>query len=150
VLDGAAHVHPSGFYPWQSEPQSARGRDDQRLLDLIKEVWLESGTVYRDRKIAIDLRNLVETCCKHRVERVMKAGGLRCKTGYGRRPDGHSGNPSEASPNHLQRQLDVLEPKKAWLTDITYIRAHRGSLYLAVVLDLLSRQAIGWSTSGGR
>ena len=32
-----------------------------------------------------------------------------------------------------------------WLTDITYIRTHEGWLYLAVVLELFSRQVIGWS-----
>ena len=31
------------------------------------------------------------------------------------------------------------------MTDITYIRTHQGWLYLAVVLDLFSRQVIGWS-----
>lgn len=31
------------------------------------------------------------------------------------------------------------------MTDITYIRTHEGWLYLAVVLDLFSRQLIGWS-----
>jgi putative transposase len=31
------------------------------------------------------------------------------------------------------------------VTDITYIRTHEGWLYLAVVLDLFSRQVIGWS-----
>ncbi|UCV05171.1 DDE-type integrase/transposase/recombinase [Dechloromonas denitrificans] len=31
------------------------------------------------------------------------------------------------------------------MTDITYIRTREGWLYLAVVLDLFSRQVIGWS-----
>jgi putative transposase len=31
------------------------------------------------------------------------------------------------------------------VTDIPYIRTHEGWLYLAVVLDLFSRQVIGWS-----
>ncbi len=31
------------------------------------------------------------------------------------------------------------------MTDITYIRTHEGWLYLAVVLDLFSRQVVGWS-----
>ncbi|WP_334313902.1 DDE-type integrase/transposase/recombinase, partial [Pseudomonas aeruginosa] len=30
-------------------------------------------------------------------------------------------------------------------TDITYIRTYEGWLFLAVVLDLFSRQVIGWS-----
>lgn len=49
------------------------------------------------------------------------------------------------APNHLQRQFDVTEPNKVWVTDITYIRTHEGWLYLAAVLDLFSRQVIGWS-----
>ncbi len=43
-------VHPSGYYAWLSEPQSARAKDDQRLLVLIKHSWLESGGVYGYRK----------------------------------------------------------------------------------------------------
>ncbi len=50
-----------------------------------------------------------------------------------------------ASPNRLERQFNVSEPNKVWVTDITYIRTYEGWLYLAVVLDLFSRQVIGWS-----
>ena len=38
-----------------------------------------------------------------------------------------------------------MEPNKVWVTDITYTRTYEGWLYLAVVLDLFSRQAVGWS-----
>lgn len=38
-----------------------------------------------------------------------------------------------------------MEPNKVWVTNITYIRTHEGWLYLAVVLDLFSRQVIGGS-----
>ncbi len=50
-----------------------------------------------------------------------------------------------ASPNHVARQFKVSEPNKVWVTDISYIRTYEGWLYLAVVLDLFSRQVIGWS-----
>ncbi len=33
----------------------------------------------------------------------------------------------------------------SWVTDITYIRSQEGWLYLAVVLDLFSRQIVGWA-----
>lgn len=39
----------------------------------------------------------------------------------------------------------VREANKVWVTYITYIRTYKGWLYLAVVLDLFSRQVIGWS-----
>jgi len=32
-----------------------------------------------------------------------------------------------------------------WVTDFTYIRTHEGWLYLTVVIDLFSRQVVGWS-----
>ena len=49
------------------------------------------------------------------------------------------------APNHLQRHFKVAEPNQSWVTDITYIRTHEGWLYLAVVIDLFSRQVVGWS-----
>ena len=45
----------------------------------------------------------------------------------------------------MQRQFTVDTPKKAWVTDITYIRTWQGWLYLAAVVDLFSRRAAGWS-----
>ena len=60
-------IHPSGYYAWLSEQQSARAKDDQRLLGLIKHSWLESGGVYGYRKIHDDLREVGEACGRHRV-----------------------------------------------------------------------------------
>lgn len=51
------------------------------------------------------------------------------------------------APNLLDRQFTVTEPNKVWTTDITYIRAKEGWLYLCVMLDLFSRRIVGWQTS---
>ena len=83
------------------------------------------------------MREVGETCGKHRVPRLMRAEKLRSQAGYRRRPGQRYGRPAVVAPNHLQQQFDV--------TDITYIRTYEGWLYLAVVLDLFSRQVIGWS-----
>jgi transposase InsO family protein len=112
---------------------------------LIKQSWLESGTVYGYRKVTTDLRDQGEPCGKHRVARLMKKEGLRSRSGYGHRPGHYGGKPAQVSPNHLQRQFDVTEPNKVWVTDITYIRTHEGWLYLAVVVDLFSSLVVGWS-----
>lgn len=138
-------VHPSGYYAWRAEPRSTRAKDYQRLLGLIKHAWLESGGVYGYRKIHADLRELGESCGRHRVARLMRAEGLRSQTGYRRRTGCYGGKPPTPAPNRLERQFNVSEPNKVWVTDITYIRTYEGWLYLAVVLDLFSRQVIGWS-----
>ena len=126
---------------------SARSVEDQRQTEQIKQAWQESGGVYGYRKVRDDLKEMGERCGKHRVARLMRAAGLRSQTGYGRRrrPSHKSGTPAHLAPNRLQQQFDVSEPNRAWVTDITYIRTYEGWLYLAVVLDLFSRQIVGWS-----
>lgn len=39
----------------------------------------------------------------------------------------------------------MAEPNRVWVADITYIRTHEGWLFLAAVIDLFSRQVVGWS-----
>lgn len=138
-------VHPSGYYAWRRNTLSERARDDQRLLGLIKHAWLESGGVYGYRKIHQDLRETGETCGKHRVARLVRREGLRSQTGYRRRPGAYGGKPAVVSPNRLDRRCDVTALNVAWVTDITHIRTHEGWLYLSVVIDLFSRQVVGWS-----
>lgn len=137
-------VNRSGYYAWLHCPHSPRALEDQRITDLIKQAWLESGTVYGYRKVTDDLRDQGERCGKHRVARLMKIASLKAQIGYRRfRPRG--GKPAAVAPNHLARQFEVMQPNTHWVTDITYIRTHEGWLFLAIVLDLFSRQVVGWS-----
>jgi putative transposase len=141
-------VHRSGYYAWCRQPLSTRAREDARQTGLIKQFWIESGGVYGYRKIRDDLREVGEACGKHRVLRLMRLARLRSQTGYRRRrPKYKAGRPSSLAPNRLERQFDVEHPDRAWVTDITFIRTYEGWLYLAIVLDLFSRQVVGWSMS---
>src|SRR5216684_894906 len=49
------------------------------------------------------------------------------------------------APNLLGRQFTVDAPNRLWTSDITYIDTGEGWLYLAAVIDLFSRQIVGWS-----
>ena len=138
-------VHPSGYYAWKREPKSYRQQEDDRLTGLIKQSWLESGGVYGYRKITHDLRDLGERCGKHRVYRLMRREGLRAQVGYRRRAGKYGGRPMTVAANQLEQNFKTVAPNKVWVTDITYVRTHEGWLYLAVVIDLFSRQVIGWS-----
>ena len=99
--------------------------------------------MYGYRKVSVDLRELGEQCGINRVHRLMRLAGIRSQTGYARCKYKRGGAPSLVAQNHLQRQFDVQEPNRVWVTDITYIRTYEGWLYLAVVLDLFSRQVVG-------
>ncbi|MCY0389992.1 IS3 family transposase [Robbsia sp. Bb-Pol-6] len=141
VLD----VHRSGFYAWQRQSDSKRKHEDVRLVGLIKHQWLASGSVYGYRKVTIDLRELGETCSRHRVLRLMHGEGLRAEVGYGGKPR-YRGGPVGLIANVLNRDFAPDAPNKVWVTDITYIRTYEGWLYLAAVMDLYSRQIVGWAT----
>ena len=139
-------VHRSGYYAWLRDGVSARERDDQRLLGLIKHHWLASGAVYGYRKITLDLREAGERCSRHRVRRLMKSEGLRAQVGYGSRPR-YRACPIGVVENVLNRDFAPEAPNQVWVTDITYIRTYEGWLFLAVVMDLYSRQVVGWATA---
>lgn len=138
-------LHPSGYYAWRESPLSARAKDNVRVLGLVKQCWLESGGIYGYRKITRDLRDLGEHCGKHRIERLMRLEGLRAQIGYGRRPRVRGGERSIVADNQLNRQFNPTQANRAWVTDITYIRTHQGWLFLSVVIDLFSRQVVGWA-----
>ncbi len=138
-------VNRSGYYAWINQPKSARQKDDERLMGLIKQFWLESGCIYGYRKIHLDLCEQGETCGPNRVARLMKLAGLKAQVGYKKPPRFKGGKPAIFAENHLNQDFDVQEPNRAWVTDITYIRTCEGWLFLAVVIDLFSRQVIGWS-----
>ncbi|WP_353959132.1 DDE-type integrase/transposase/recombinase [Paenibacillus sp. PK1-4R] len=46
--------------------------------------------------------------------------------------------------NTLNQQFETSKPNTVWVTDITYIPCRRGRLYLASVLDLCTREIVGW------
>ena len=75
----------------------------------------------------------------------MRLEGLRAQVGYGRRPRVRGGERSVIAGNQLDRQFNPTQANHAWVTDITYIRTHEGWLFLSVVMDLFSRQVVGWA-----
>ena len=138
-------IHPSGFYAWLKNPLSKRTREDARQTELIRTAWKDSGKVYGYRKLHADLLDQGETICPNRVARLARQANIKAEIGYKRRPGSYGGRPSVIVDNTLDRQFDVEEPDKVWVTDITYIRTLEGFAYLAVVIDLYTRRVVGWS-----
>jgi len=137
-------VHRSGFYAWMKNPQSARGNEDLRLLQLIRKAYEESGSIYGSPRIYNDLRHNGERCSKKRVERIMRQHRIKAMLGY-KKPRYRAGKPSNVYCNRLREGMEIRGIDQAWTTDITHIRTYEGWLYLAAVMDLHSRMIIGWS-----
>ena len=82
---------------------------------------------------------------KERVRRTMQEHGIKAR---GKRKfvvTTDSKHDLPIAPNLLQRNFTADAPNQVWTGDITYIATDEGWLYLAVVLDLFSRQVVGWS-----
>lgn len=52
---------------------------------------------------------------------------------------------SNVADNVLSRNFQAAKPNEKWVSDITFIRVDGEWLHLAVIMDLFSRQIIGWA-----
>jgi putative transposase len=123
-----------------------RHLNDEALLVHIRAVYAKNRGAYGWPRIWRQLRAQGIRVGKQRVQRLMQQHGIRAR---GKRrfriatTDSRHGLP--IAPNLLDRNFTVATPNQVWVGDITYIPSDEGWLFLAVVLDLFSRQVVGWS-----
>jgi len=140
-------VSASGFYHWRCRPLSARAQVNQRLLERIHALHAASDGVLGRRRICDDLVDEGERCSPNRVGRLMQTAGLQGipqRKRWGKKTS--SSRPATVS-NHLERDFSATQANDKWVTDITFVRTAEHWLYLCVVIDLYSRQVVGWSMS---
>lgn len=140
-------VSRSGFYEWVSRPESARKQADRQLTEDLKQIFEDSRQTYGTRRIRDDLDQQGQRVSRARIGRLMRQAGLRCKTRRRFRATTNSNHTLPVAPNRLDRQFQVAEPDRVYVGDITYVATGEGWLYLAVFLDLYSRQVVGWAMS---
>ena len=75
----------------------------------------------------------------------MRADGLRGKVQRRFRTTTDSAHALAVAPNTLGRRFKAAGPDQVWAGDITYIPLEKGFAYLAVIVDLFSRQVVGWA-----
>jgi transposase InsO family protein len=135
----------SGYYLWLAEPESSRSRENRRLVIEIKMIHEKSRETYGSPRIHESLKSSGESCSRKRVEKLMAINGIRAKQKRKFIMTTDSKHDLPVAENTLSREFSVDEPNKVWTSDITYISTDEGWLYLAGVLDLCSRTAVGWS-----
>ena len=140
-------VSSSGFYDWFDRPESNRSRNNRVLTGRIKYHHKESNEIYGSPKIHEDLLDEGEARSVNRVARLMKVADIKSKMARKFTVTTNSKNTLQPAPDLIRRQFTVGSSNEAWVTDTTFIGTREGWLYLAVILDLFSRQVIGWSMS---
>src|SRR5208283_426972 len=82
-----------------------------------------------------------------RMTYLMKTHGLQARGKRKFKATTNSSHRLPVSPNLLERKFSVDAPDRVWTGDITYLWTDEGWVYLALVIDLFSRQVLGFAMS---
>ena len=141
-------VGRSGYYAWKQRSPSARQQANQALAGQVRAAYQASRQTYGSPRIQVALRRQGVACGRHRIARLMRQEGLYARPRHKTRPRTTCRQPGVVpAPNRLNQDFAAGAPNQKWVCDFTYIETQEGWLYLAVVLDLFSRQVIGWAMS---
>jgi len=140
-------VSESGYFDWLRRPVSRREQEDGVLLQKIKTIHQQYRQACGSDKTWHLLKASGVTCGRHRVARLRRANGIEAIRMKRFRGGNAARNSEPAADNILNRQFTTRRPDEAWVTDTTFVPTRQGWLYLAIVLDLYSRQVVGWAMS---
>ena len=141
VLD----VSRSGYYSWKNRDKSPRQREYDVLIPIVREAHRISNGTYGARRIADEIVAHGTPCGRTKAATIMKHADVAARQKRKFKITTDSKHSLPVAPNLLNREFKVEKPDTAYVSDITYIWTSEGWLYLAVVLDLFSRQIVGWS-----
>ena len=140
-------VSRSGFYRWMNAGLSNRSIEQQGLDSHVKSVF----DTHKGRYGAPRIQRELSATGVHHNEKTIAASltrqGLRAKAAKRFKATTYSNHSLAVAPNLLEQDFLANQPNEKYVQDITYIGTDEGWLYLAVVIDLYSRQVVGWSMS---
>nr|WP_150132175.1 IS3 family transposase [Dokdonella koreensis] len=136
----------SGYHDWLHR----QGRPDPEaaLRVELRSLHTDSRGTYGRPRLVQALRARAHRMGHKRVARLMRQEGLRGKVkGRSKLRTTDSRHGRSVVGNHLDRRFAVDHPLPVWVGDITYLPTREGWLYLAAVIDLRTRQVLGYSLS---
>src|SRR5208337_3512561 len=144
-------VSVSGFHQHRARRRkiaSRRHLSDAALLAHISAAYAEHRGAYGWPRIWRELLRRGVRVGKQRVQRLMQQHGIQAR---GKRRfrvmTTDSRHDLPVAPNLLNRNFSPAAPNQAWTGDITYIATEEGWLFLAMVIDVLSRKGNCWDNA---
>lgn len=115
------------------------------LKNKLQLLFEKSRKTYGSRRLVKALKAEGHKVGRFRVRRLMEE--LKLEVRYPKRfkVTTDSNHSLEVAPNTLNRQFNPIKPNEVWTTDISYVWTLEGWMYVAVVIDLYSRQVVGWA-----
>jgi transposase InsO family protein len=138
-------VSRSGFYKWREKVTSTQAERKAQLLQRITYHFKDNQRRYGSPKITKLLQKEGYTISERTVGKYMRELGLRsCVAKRFLVKTTDSNHKLPIAPNLLNQEFKTDEPSRVWVTDITYVPCREGRLYLASVLDLCTREIVGF------
>ena len=150
MLCAELEVSTSGYFHWLRRlhdgdaPTTARYSDSAALAHM-RAIHAEVKGEYGWPRMQKELRARGLRMGKERVRKLMAEHGIRARTKRKFVVTTDSKHRLPVSPDLVQRRFTPEAPNQLWCGDITYIATDEGWLYLAAVIDMFSRQVVGWS-----
>ena len=146
VLCRVMEVSTSAYYDWVKQPETTeKAMEIKRLETKTRQLFDEFKQTYGSRRLADELQKAGFNCGRYQTKNLMKRMGLRVRYPRKFKNTTDSNHNDAISPNSLNRNFDIAEPNQVWTTDITYVWTLEGWMYVAIVMDLFSRQIVGWA-----
>jgi putative transposase len=143
VLD----VAPSGYYAWIKRRFSNHDRSEMRLELEIRAAHKRTRQTYGPERLQRDLADNGIIVGVHRIKRIRKKLGLRCRQKRRFKVTTDSRHSLPVAENLLGQHFEASAPNQTWLSDITYIPTGEGWLYLAGHKDLFTGEIVGYAMS---
>jgi transposase InsO family protein len=148
LLCRCLRVTRSGFYAWESQPESAHTTRDRQLKVLVHASFAASKGRYGSPRVHRDLLEQKERVSRKRVIRLMQEEKLKARGRKRFKCTTMSDHDQPVAANLLDRQFTAAAPNQRWVGDTTeFVIGESGKLYLAAILDLFSRFVVGWAVS---
>ncbi|MGI6656220.1 MAG: IS3 family transposase [Desulfobulbus sp.] len=138
-------VSASGYHAWRKRPPSRRAREEARLEIEIKAAHRRTRETYGPERLQRDLAAHGVHVGRHRIKRLRRKLGLRCRQKRRFKATTNSGHTLPVAENLLAQQFEAKAPGEVWLSDITSISTQEGWLYLAGHKDLYTREIVGYA-----
>jgi len=138
-------VSASGFHASRSREPSRRAQEEPRLEIEIRAAHQRTRQTYGAERLQQDLAAHGVRVGVHRIKRVRRKLGLRCKQRRKFKATTNSRHSLPVAENLLAQRFTADTPSQAWLSDITYVPTDEGWLYLVGHKDLCSRKIVGYA-----
>lgn len=112
----------------------------------MREIFIMSKYTYGSRRILRKLTSENYQIGRYQVRSLMRKLNLQARGMKRYKVTTNSKHAYPAAANLLERNFETSGPNKVWTGDISYVWTFEGWLYLAIVMDLYSRQIVGWAT----